>query len=134
MEQPGHTAPAHDPALQHQPERLAGSMSHQARSRGSKGHLLQEACVVEPAGQALDTTRGLLALRDLQRDVGQRRALPTHEPTEECRERHQVPDDSPWRLARIPWREGVSYGTRPAEVVTHGMLLLDGSLLPERIQ
>ena len=36
--------------------------------------------------------------------------------------------------ARIPWCEGVLYGTISAEVVAHGMLLLDGSLFPESIR
>src|SRR5437867_4443726 len=108
-------------------------MSQQDFSRGYKGHLLQEALVVEPSGKAFDTALGLMALRDLHRDVGQLRALPTHDATDECRERCQVPGDSTWRLARIPLCEGVSYGTIPAEVVTHGMLLLEGSLLPESI-
>jgi hypothetical protein len=45
-----------------------------------------------------------------------------------------VPGDRPCGLARIPLEEGGSYGTIPAEVVAHGMLLLEGSLLPESIR
>jgi hypothetical protein len=134
MDHQCHTAMAHDTAIHHQHERLAGSMCQQDLRIRSKVHLLQDALVVEPSGKAFDAALGLMAIRDLRRDVGQLRALPSHDPTDECRERCQVPGDSPCRLTRIPLCSGGSYGTIPAEVVTHCLLLLDGSLFPESIQ
>jgi hypothetical protein len=45
-----------------------------------------------------------------------------------------VPGDHACGLARISLYEGIPYGTIPAEVVTHRLLLLDWSYFPGSIR
>jgi hypothetical protein len=65
--------------------------------------------------------------------VRQLRALAAHDAADERREGDQVPGDRAGRLARIPLCSGIPYGTIPAEVVTHCLLLLDWLRSPERV-
>jgi hypothetical protein len=66
-------------------------------------------------------------------DAGQWGALTAHKTTDERRERGPMSGNTTCRLARIPLGEGLSYGTIPAEGVTHRLLLLEGSRCPESI-
>jgi hypothetical protein len=67
-------------------------------------------------------------------NVGQLRALAPDDATDQRGEGRHVSGDCPCWLVRIPLEEGGSYGTIPAEVVAHGMLLLDGLRFPESIR
>ena len=100
---------------------------------GKKVDLLQDALVVEPSGQAFDPALGLGAIGDFGSDAGQLGALAAHNTTDERRQRGQVPSDGAGGLAMIPRRQSVPYGTISAEVVTHRLLLLDGSRFPARV-
>ena len=77
-------------------------MSQQDIDIRQKVHLLQDALVVEPSGQAFDPALGLGAIRDFGGDAGQLGARAAHDTADERRESRQVPGDSPCRLARIP--------------------------------
>src|SRR5947209_17543235 len=90
--------------------------------------------VVDPPGKAFDAACRLGAIRDVG---GSLRALcaPTpYDPTDERREGGQVPGAHACGLARISLYEGIPYGTIPAEVVTHRLLLLDRSHFPGSIR
>src|ERR1043166_638023 len=90
--------------------------------------------VVDPSGKAFDAAFRLGAIRDVGGHFGQLRALTPHDPTDERRERGQVPDDHACGLARIALYQRIPYGTIPAEVVTHRLLLLDWLHFPGRIR
>jgi hypothetical protein len=128
---PGDTPTPHDTALSPHDQRRQRPRRHQDLAGRDTISLRGALVVPEPPGTAFDTARGLSTIGPGRGPCGELRALPAPDPPEERRERGQVPGDSPCRLARLPLCSGVSYGTIPAEVVTHGRLLLDGSLLPE---
>src|SRR5919201_4833008 len=90
--------------------------------------------VVDPSGKAFDAAFRLGASRDVGGHFGQLCALTPHDPTDERRERGQVPGDHACGLARIALYQRIPYGTIPAEVVTHRLLLLDGSHFPGSIR
>src|ERR1043166_3262393 len=90
--------------------------------------------VVDPSGKAFDAAFRLGAIRDVGGHFGQLRALTPHDPTDERRERGQVPDDHACGLARIALYQRIPYGTIPAEVVTHRLLLLDWLHFPGSIR
>ena len=93
----------------------------------------QDALVIEPSGKAFDAALGLGAIRALRRDGGQWHTLARYNAADERGEGRQMSRDSACWLTRIIWCLGVPYGTIPAEVVTHRMLLLDGSRFPKSI-
>jgi hypothetical protein len=90
--------------------------------------------VVDPPGKAFDAAFRLGAIRDMGGHFGELCALTPHDPTDERREGAQVPGDYACGLARIFLYEGIPYDTIPAEVVTHRLLLLDGSYFPGSIR
>src|SRR5687767_14042302 len=90
--------------------------------------------VVDPPGKAFDAAFRLGAIRDMGGHFGQLRAPTPHDPTDERREGGQVPGDHACGLAKISLCQGLPYGTIPAEVVTHCLLLLDWSHFPESIR
>ena len=73
-------------------------------------------------------------MRDVGGHFGELCALTPHDPTDEGHEGGHVPGAPAWGLARIALYEGIPYGTIPAEVVTHRLLLLDGSHFPGTIR
>jgi len=89
--------------------------------------------IPEPPRKAFDTALGFGAIGHVGRNVGQLRALTGHNATDERREGGQVPADRACSLARIPLCSGFPYGTIPAEVVTHCLLLLDWPRFPEEV-
>jgi hypothetical protein len=66
-------------------------------------------------------------------DFGQLGALAGDDTAEHRGQGGQVPSAPALGLAWIRLSEGISYGTILAEVVTHRLLLLDGSRFPESI-
>jgi hypothetical protein len=62
---------------------------------------LQDACVIEPFGQAFDAALGLDAIRDFGGDAEQLSALAAHDTTDKCRQSGQVPGDCAGGLAGI---------------------------------
>ena len=89
--------------------------------------------MVEPSGQAFAPALGRGAIGNFGRNAGQLGALAAPNTTAERRQRGQVPSDGAGGLARLPWCSSVPYGTLSAEVVTHRLLLLDGSRFPARV-
>src|SRR5215475_4975438 len=65
--------------------------------------------------------------------LGPLSALAGHDAADQCSQGGQVPRAPALGLAWIRLSEGLSYGTILAEVVTHRLLLLDGSRFPESI-
>src|SRR5919197_6112571 len=109
-------------------------MSQQDLGIRDKIALGGEVGVVDPPGKAFDAAFRLGAIRDVGGHLGELCALTPHEPTDERRERGQVPGDHACGLARIALSSGLPYGTIPAEVVTHRLLLLEGSPFPGSIR
>src|SRR5712691_4203887 len=134
MQHPGDTPTPYDTAISHQDQRLQRQMPQQDFGERDKIPFLRDMVVPKPSGKAFDTALGLSPIGHVRGNFGQLRALAPHDTTNERREGGQVPGDGTCRLARISLCEGVSYGTIPAEVVTHGMLLLDWSRFPESIR
>src|SRR5262245_14983101 len=87
-------------------------------------------CVERPIGHV---AVGFGSIRHFRRDFWQVGALAGHDATDECREGGQVPSAPALGLPGIRLSEGLGYGTIPAEVVTHRLLLLDWSRSPERV-
>jgi hypothetical protein len=73
------------------------------------------------------------AVGHFHRDLGQMRTLTPNDAADQGGKGCQVSGYGACRLARIPLCEGGTYGTIPAEVVTHRRLLLDWWLFPERV-
>src|SRR5438128_4992777 len=98
-----------------------------------KIYLLQDTGVVAPPRKAFDATVGVGAIGHFRGDVRQLGALAAHDTADERRQGDQVPGDCAGRLARITLCQGLPYGTIPAAVVTHRLLLLDWLCSPERV-
>src|SRR6266704_2917677 len=89
-----------------------------------KVHLLQDTVVVEPSRKAFDATLGFAAIGDLRRDVGQLRALPTHDAAHKRGQCLHVSGEVAGGWRRIGLHEGMTDGTITAKVVTHRRRLL----------
>src|SRR5262249_38707458 len=120
-------------ALHDERHRLQGEGMHQDVRIRQQGHLLQDVGVVTPPRKAFDAACRFGPVGPCRRDVRQLGVLAAHDTADERRHGAQVPGDRAGRLTRIPWCQGIPYGTIPTEVVTHRLLLLDGLCSPERV-
>jgi hypothetical protein len=127
------TPAAYAAAIHDELHRLQGEVTQQDVRIGQQVHLLQDVGVVEPPRKAFDAAFRFGTVGHFRRDVRQLGALAAHDPADERRQGAQVPSDRAGRLARIPLCQGIPYGTLPAEVVTHRLLLLDWLCSPERV-
>src|SRR5262245_5913026 len=127
------TPAAYAAAIHHEHHRLPGEVTQQDVRIGQKVPLLQDVGVVEPPRKAFAPAFGLGAVGHFRGDVRPLGALAAHDAADERRQGAQMPGDRAGRLARITLREGIPYGTIPAEVVTHRLLLLDWLRSPERV-
>jgi hypothetical protein len=125
-----HTPAPHDAAIDDPHQRLEGARSEQDLGIRDTLAILRDLVVLPPPGKAFDAALGLRAIRHLGSDGGQGRPLPPSDAAHQRRQGRHVPGDRPGRLARIPWAEGGSSGMISAEVVAHGLLLLDWSRFP----
>ena len=125
VEHQRHTPTAHDAAIDDEHERLQGQLCQSYLRVRYNRDLFCAPVVAPPPGKALTPTLGLCPVRDVRSHVGQWRTLASYDAADQRGEGRHVPGDRACWLARIPWCEGVPYGTRPAEVVTHRLLLLD---------
>src|SRR5215831_4921616 len=89
--------------------------------------------VVEPAGKAFAAARRLGPRGHLRCDFGQLGALTGDDTADQGSQGGQVPGAPALGLPWIRLSKGLAYGTILAEVVTHRLLLLDGSRFPESI-
>src|SRR4030095_6469598 len=119
MEHQGDTPTAHYAPIHHKDKRLQRQMRQQDLRARDKIPFLRDLVVPEPPRKAFDPALGLGTIGHVSGNVGQLRALAPYDTTDQRGEGRQVPGDSPCGLARIPLYEGGSYGTIPAEVVTH---------------
>ena len=126
------TPAAYATAIHDEYQRLQGEMTQQDIRIGQKVQLLQEVGVVAPPRKAFDAAFGFAAVGHFRGDVRQLGVLTAHDAADERRQGHQVPGDCAGWLVRITLCEGLPYGTIPAEVVTHRLLLLDWLRSPER--
>ena len=133
VEHQRHTPTAHDAAIDDEHERLQGQLCQSYLRVRYNRDLFCAPVVAPPPGKALTPTLGLCPVRDVRSHVGQWRTLASYDAADQRGEGRHVPGDRACWLARIPWCEGVPYGTRPAEVVTHRLLLLDWLRSPERV-
>ncbi len=124
VDHPRRTAAPHDTAIHHQHERLSGSMRQEDLGIRYKGHLLQDARVVEPSGTAFDAALGLGALGHFGGDGGPLRALAAHDAADEGGEGLHMSGEVACGRSRIGLREGVANGPIAAKVVTHRPFLL----------
>ena len=134
MEHQGDTPAPHDAPIHHQDERLQRQTCQQDLGERDKIDFLRDLVVLEPPRKAFGSDFGLGTIGHVRGNVGQLRALAPDDATDQRGEGRHVSGDCPCWLVRIPLEEGGSYGTIPAEVVAHGMLLLDGLRFPESIR
>jgi len=129
----GDTPAPDDTPSDHHDQRLQGHMTQPYRGIGETIHGVGELSVPEPPRIPCDAARGRVAIGHWGGNAGPLRALTTHHTAYACREGGEGPGDWAGGLARRSLCSSVPYGTIPAEVVTHRLLLLDWSHSPEGV-
>jgi hypothetical protein len=124
MDHQGDAATPHCTAIDHQHQRLQGPTPQQDVGIGQKISLLADAIVADPPRESFHAALGFGAIGDLRGDFGELRALRGDHPTDQGGQGGEMSGPIPSGLARIPWCEGLAYGTISTKVVTHRIRLL----------